>query len=317
VSRDNKLMSEITILIGGFGSGKTECALRLALDGAKVGRKTSLVDLDIVNPMFRSTVQESILQDAGVYLITSESTRMKLGVPVVSAEVNAAFQGRYEFVVFDVGGDKIGATALGQYHAQLNEVRAQTNVLFVVNVRRPSFDTPSGVLSALRRIESAARLRVDGFVNNTNLAMETTADMLMEGDAILRDVYTQTGVPIRYISGMTHVLEDLDRRFAGTYLGERLTLSPMMRPDWLDHIKKGSTLIRKGESEMVDFKIDQERCKGCGLCVNACPKKLLSLATDTMNSKGYHPVNITRVAECVACKACALTCPDSCIEIWK
>ena len=58
MSRDNKLMSEITILIGGFGSGKTECALRLALDGAKVGRKTSLVDLDIVNPMFRSTVQE-------------------------------------------------------------------------------------------------------------------------------------------------------------------------------------------------------------------------------------------------------------------
>ena len=42
----------------------------------------------------------------------------------------------------------------------------------------------------------------------------------MEGDAILRDVYTQTGVPIRYISGMTHVLEDLDRRFARDLFGE-------------------------------------------------------------------------------------------------
>ena len=63
------------------------------------------------------------------------------------------------------------------------------------------------------------------------------------------------------------------------------------------------------------LKIDEMRCKGCALCVRACPLKLLEINKATINSKGYHPARITDESKCISCCACAITCPDICIEI--
>ena len=68
---------------------------------------------------------------------------------------------------------------------------------------------------------------------------------------------------------------------------------------------------------MVKFSIKEELCKGCELCVSACPKKLLQLSPDKLNDKGYHPVMITDVEACVACGSCFRTCPDTVISIVK
>ncbi len=68
---------------------------------------------------------------------------------------------------------------------------------------------------------------------------------------------------------------------------------------------------------MVNVTINVERCKGCGLCVRACPKKIVELSKTKLNSKGYHPAEVVRPEECIGCKSCALTCPDAVIEITK
>ena len=68
---------------------------------------------------------------------------------------------------------------------------------------------------------------------------------------------------------------------------------------------------------MVKFSIKEELCKGCELCVRACPKKLLQLSPDKLNDKGYHPVMITDVEACVASGSCFRTCPDTVISIVK
>ena len=65
---------------------------------------------------------------------------------------------------------------------------------------------------------------------------------------------------------------------------------------------------------MVKFTINEELCKGCGLCVRACPKKILQLSKTKLNAKGYHPVEMTDVSACIAC---ARTCPDVVIRIEK
>ena len=68
---------------------------------------------------------------------------------------------------------------------------------------------------------------------------------------------------------------------------------------------------------MVNVTINVERCKGCGLCVRACHKKIVELSKTKLNSKGYHPAEVVRPEECIGCKSCALTCPDAVIEITK
>jgi 2-oxoglutarate ferredoxin oxidoreductase subunit delta len=62
--------------------------------------------------------------------------------------------------------------------------------------------------------------------------------------------------------------------------------------------------------------IDEERCKGCRLCVSVCPKNLITVS-DRLNSKGFHPAEPVRKEECTACGLCYLICPDVAIEVWK
>jgi 2-oxoglutarate ferredoxin oxidoreductase subunit delta len=66
----------------------------------------------------------------------------------------------------------------------------------------------------------------------------------------------------------------------------------------------------------VKLTIDSEKCKGCELCVNFCPKKILALGKET-NTKGYFPVTVINEDECIACGTCAIMCPDSIITVEK
>ena len=62
--------------------------------------------------------------------------------------------------------------------------------------------------------------------------------------------------------------------------------------------------------------IREERCKGCGLCVDACPKDIIVMSSD-FNAKGYHPASCPDDSECVGCALCAKACPDVVIEIYE
>lgn len=68
---------------------------------------------------------------------------------------------------------------------------------------------------------------------------------------------------------------------------------------------------------MVKVTIDELICKGCGLCVRACPKGVLALSKTRLNAKGYHPSEVVDQEACIACASCARTCPDVAIRIEK
>ena len=65
----------------------------------------------------------------------------------------------------------------------------------------------------------------------------------------------------------------------------------------------------------VTFQIDL--CKGCSLCVDACPKHIIALAKDKINAKGHSPAEMTDAEKCIGCAFCATMCPDCIIKVEK
>lgn len=63
--------------------------------------------------------------------------------------------------------------------------------------------------------------------------------------------------------------------------------------------------------------IDQNRCKGCDLCVVSCPADVLKLQPKNVNDRGYNYAFAANPDACIGCAACAMVCPDACIEVYR
>ena len=68
---------------------------------------------------------------------------------------------------------------------------------------------------------------------------------------------------------------------------------------------------------MAKLTFSTDLCKGCGLCVSVCTKKVLALATDQIIKKGHHPVTAVNEDACIGCAFCATMCPDCCIKVER
>lgn len=221
----------IIVLIGNYGSGKTELAINFAINSAQEGKKTLLVDLDIVNPYFRSAEQRVLLERNGVRVIASAFANTAVDLPVVPAEVLSAFDGEDETVVFDVGGDSVGAMALGQYRQFFARFEDSLESYFVVNVRRPLTSNEDQICRLFEQIQASARMQIKGMINNTNLGPETTAMDILEGQAILAEVSDKLDGPLVYTAGYEKLLEEAEEK--QKLLGILMPIHTYMRPDWL------------------------------------------------------------------------------------
>ena len=135
--------------------------------------------------------------------------------------------GQYLHVV-DLGGNDVGTMVLGRMKPLLDP--AETDFFMVVNTYRPNTSTPEGVIEQMENLEYASGLKVTGFINNTNLVRETTAQCLVQGDAILREVTQRTGVPVKYV---TYVKELLTEGVPEGLAGELFPMEFNMRKTWM------------------------------------------------------------------------------------
>ncbi len=224
-------MRNLTILFGAYGSGKTEIAIQLARNANTSGKKVVLVDLDIINPYFRSADKKALLQSEGIEVVVPAFANSNIEMPVLTAEVGGLFSRKDCDVFMDVGGDPIGANALGGLH---NRIAAQMDyeALFVVNCMRPYTSSLQEIISIKEEIETNGRLKATGLINNTNLARETTADMLLEGHRIVSDLSSATKLPINLVCGSKEVLDHF--LLKSDYGGPVLEMGIIMRPEWLD-----------------------------------------------------------------------------------
>ncbi len=222
--------SKYILLLGHYGSGKTELALALARkQRQQVTGRTVLVDLDIVNPYFRSAEQGDLLRGEGIEVLMPSFALSSVDVPSLPAQIQSVFEADYAGVVMDVGGDDTGATVLGQYHPQLSRLRDQMTVLYVVNPFRPLSGTAEEIGDLFARIEKRARLRPDFLVNNANLQEQTTAQDLMDGQALLTQASQRLGVPIGLVAGREKLRAELPPAMQALFF----PFEPLMKPDWL------------------------------------------------------------------------------------
>jgi hypothetical protein len=218
--------ARIKIVVGHYGSGKTELSINMALQARREGLPVMLVDLDIVNPFFRSAEQSELLRAAGVEVNYPPFAKTGVDVPVLAADVLSLFAREDLFVVIDVGGDDAGAAALGRFLPYFE--KSGYDMLYVVNVFRPFSENEGEILSMLRRIEARARLAVTALISNSNLGPLTSADDVRAGLQTLRAVSSATGIPIAAVSGEARVLDALPDLPYPRFPIERITI-----PEWM------------------------------------------------------------------------------------
>ena len=138
-------MKNVKVLIGNYGSGKSELALNFAMQAAARGDRTELIDLDMVNTYFRLTERGKMVEQKEIRLVSPNYACSGIETLSLPAEVASAFVLEWDTVVFDVGGDDVGATALGRYHQDFVDLEpGSLEVLNVVNIRRPLSGTVGG-----------------------------------------------------------------------------------------------------------------------------------------------------------------------------
>lgn len=232
-------MKKVYVLIGNYGSGKTELALNFAINAAAEGGRTELLDLDMVNTYFRLTEHGKMTEMKEIRLVSPNYACSGIETLSLPAEVASAFDMDWDTVVFDVGGDAVGSTALGRYHQDFVDLEpGSLEVLNVVNIRRPLAGMVEKIIHLQEEMQIHSRLKITGMINNTNLAQMTTPAELRDGYEMIKQVSEITGVPVLYTSGRKEMLDIfLAEGHDPKYIGTPMPIDTYMHRDWDSWIK--------------------------------------------------------------------------------
>lgn len=186
--------TRLFVILGPFGSGKTEISLNLALALHAQGRQTALCDLDIVNPYFRSREKEDMLEEEGISLIAPEGALRHADLPSIPPAFRQVVYSGDVAGVLDVGGDLTGARVLGGY--ALDITRQDPAVWYVFNQSRYDNVDLQASQASFHQIQAQSGIRINGILHNTHLIADTTADTLMEGVQAARRFALETKLPL-------------------------------------------------------------------------------------------------------------------------
>ncbi len=195
--------ASVFIVTGHYGAGKTNFSLNVALDAAAGGRAVTIVDLDVVNPFFRSSDYRDLLEERGVRVISPVFAGTNVDGPSLSGAIEPAIElarrpqdGRDTppLLVIDAGGDDVGATALGRFAEAVKA--GPYEMVYVVNRSRNLTQDPDEAVEIMRQIEERSHLRATAVVNNTHLQGETDAETIERGIPFAKAVAASVGLPL-------------------------------------------------------------------------------------------------------------------------
>lgn len=189
--------SPLVVIVGHYGSGKTNLALNLACMLKEEGRAPLLVDLDVVNPYFRSTDFVAELASEGITVIGPVFGGSNLDAPSLAPGIATAITraDREHPTLLDVGGDPDGARALARFAPLINQ-RGDALVLAVINLKRPETMTLEDNLQMLEELQAQSKLQITGLIGNTHLAEYTTEDTWQQSLPLLQELSNTSRIPL-------------------------------------------------------------------------------------------------------------------------
>ncbi|MGD2096282.1 MAG: cobalamin biosynthesis protein CbiA [Desulfobacterales bacterium] len=220
----------VVIIVGNYGSGKTEVAINLAAHNKRGGMDVRIADLDVVNPYFRTREAKGPLEDLGIEVILPPEQYLQADLPILSPEVAGVIRKPGQLTLLDVGGDDVGATILAALENELKEISPR--VLQVVNPLRPFTETREGCLQIREAIETASKLTVTGIIGNANLIDQTVPDDIYDGYSFVSDLSEHSGLPLEFIAVSRALMPSVDlHRFECPVLPiDRQLVPPWQKP---------------------------------------------------------------------------------------
>ena len=208
--------------------------MNMAVLASGRGLKTQVIDLDRINDYFRMSDHIEMLLSRKIDVVSPAFAGKGVTQTVMPARVASAFDGDWDLVIFDVGGDQAGALSLARYHQDFAALEpGQLEVYDIVNVFRPMSESPEKIIKLKGELEGFARQKVTGFVNNSNLLNYASAEDLRRGYEVLRETSDLTGIPIVHTTGRKKFLDEFlaDGRDP-RYIGEPIVLETYMHRSW-------------------------------------------------------------------------------------
>ncbi len=218
------------MVVGNYGSGKTEVVVNLAIRLASRGFPVQVADLDIVNPYFRCREVRELMEQYHIRVVVPPGALGFADLPIVVPEIQGMLGPAAEgYRLLDVGGDDVGARLLSSMARRLTDT--PYGLWQVINARRPFTDSVDGCVRMMEAIERASRLTVTGLVANTHLVAETTAEVIIEGWHLARRVAERTGRELMFVTAMGELADapELAEVDAPILRIERLMLPPWLR----------------------------------------------------------------------------------------
>jgi len=217
------MRKRITIICGHYGSGKSEIALNLAI----LNKVNMLIDLDIVNPYFRSRELKDELETHGIETVASPiENALGSDLPYLSSKMYLPFHDKTIKAVYDVGGNDIGAKVLRQFEKLIDP--NETDLLLAINIYREETESANKIMKIIRMIEGASGIKVTGLINNSNYLRNTTPDNILKGEKEISLVEEPLGIEIIY-TGIYELIGFKDYKFKG----EVIPLKLYLRKSWL------------------------------------------------------------------------------------
>ena len=202
---DNK---RLVLFCGHYGSGKTNVAVNYAKKLRENYDNVALADLDIVNPYFRTKDSSEDLSKSGIRLICSDYANSNVDIPALPQDMYAVTDDKTLKCVLDIGGDDRGALVLGRLSDKIKEENSY-EMLMVINCFRPLTRDVQSLMEVLAEIETAAKIKFTGFVNNSNLGEETSAEDVITSLKYADEISKVTGLPVVFTSVKEELFEEL------------------------------------------------------------------------------------------------------------